>query len=60
MNARFLRSAYNIFFGKPDGKRALGRPGLRCKVIIMNLKEVGWKDANWMSLTQDRDFTGLT
>jgi hypothetical protein len=32
---------YNIFFGKPEGKRSLGRPRRRCQDDIkMDLMEI--------------------
>jgi hypothetical protein len=29
-----MRSAYNIFVGKPEGKRPLGRPRRRWKIML--------------------------
>jgi hypothetical protein len=51
-----MRNAYNILFGKPEGKRPLGRPRRRRKANIrMDLRETGWEGVDWMHLAQDRD-----
>jgi hypothetical protein len=51
-----LESAYKILFGKPEGKRPLGRPRRGFEDNIrMDLKEIGWKDVDWIHLAQDRD-----
>jgi hypothetical protein len=50
------RNAYRLLAGKPEGRRALGRP--RCRWldnIRMDLVEVGWGDVDWIGLAQDRD-----
>jgi hypothetical protein len=47
----------NIFYGKPEGKRPLGRP--RCiweDNIKMYLKEMGWDSVDWILLAQHRDW----
>jgi hypothetical protein len=50
------RNAYRIMVGKPDGKRLVGRPRHRLvDNIKMDLKEIGWGDMDWISLSQDRD-----
>jgi hypothetical protein len=49
------RSVYRFLFGRPDGKRELGRP--RCKwdaKIKMDLREIGINGAKWIRLAQDR------
>jgi hypothetical protein len=52
-----MRSAYNIFVGKPEGKRPLGRHRHRWENIIrMNLREIGWEGVDWTHPTQDREF----
>jgi hypothetical protein len=45
-------NACQMLFGKPDGKRPLGR--LKCRWvdnIKMNLREVGWGGMDWIDLT---------
>jgi hypothetical protein len=52
---RETRTAYRIL-GKPEGKRALGRPRRSwVNNIKMNLREKGWDGMNWNDLAQDRD-----
>jgi hypothetical protein len=42
--------------GKPEGKRPLGRPRRRwVDNIMMDLREVGWGDVDWIGLDQDRN-----
>jgi hypothetical protein len=42
-----MRSAYNIFVGKPEGKRPLGRPRRRWNDnIIMDPREITWEFAD--------------
>jgi hypothetical protein len=36
-----IRRAYEILFGKPEGKRQIERPTCRCKSIKMNYKLIG-------------------
>jgi hypothetical protein len=41
--------------GRPEGKRALGRPRSRWEDDIkMDLREIGIDGANWFRLAQDR------
>jgi hypothetical protein len=50
------RNAYRLLMGKPNGKRALGRPRRRCvEIIRVGLLESGWGDEDWIGLAQDRD-----
>jgi hypothetical protein len=50
------RNACRLLVGKPEGKRPLGRPRRRwVDNIRMDLGEVGWGDADWIGLAQDRD-----
>jgi hypothetical protein len=50
------RNAYWLLVGKPEGRRPLGRPRRRwVDNIRMDLVEVGWGDADWIGLAQDRD-----
>jgi hypothetical protein len=45
-----------ISVGKPDGKKALGRPSRRWKAnILLALKETGHKGMDWIRLPQDRN-----
>jgi hypothetical protein len=49
------RNAYGFLVGKPEGRRPLGRPRRRWLYNIrMDLVEVGWDDADWIGLAQDR------
>jgi hypothetical protein len=50
------RGAYRILVGRPEGRRPLGRPRRRWEDNIKrDIREVGWKDMNWIDLAQDRD-----
>jgi hypothetical protein len=50
------RGAYRALVGKPEGRRPLGRPWRRWEDDIeMDLREVGWRDVDWIDLAQDRD-----
>jgi hypothetical protein len=52
---REMRNAYKILVGKPKGKRPLGRSWNRWKGNnSMNLREIGWDDADWMDRTRGR------
>jgi hypothetical protein len=47
---------YKVWWGKPEGKRPLGRPRLRWEDNIkMGFHEVGCGDMDGIDLTQDRD-----
>jgi hypothetical protein len=47
---------YRLLVGKPEGKRALGRPSRRwVDNIKMDLLEIGWVGVDWIGLAQDRD-----
>ena len=47
---------YRVLVGTPEGKRPLGRPGLRWEDNIrMDLREVRCGCVDWMELAQDRD-----
>jgi hypothetical protein len=50
-----MRNAYNIWVEKPEGKRPLGRSRRRWEDILMDLREIGWENVNWIVLGQDRD-----
>jgi hypothetical protein len=50
------RKVYKVLVEKPEEKRPLRRP--RCKWeewIRMDLRETGWRVADWIRLAQDRD-----
>jgi len=50
------RGVYRVLVGKPEGKRALGRPRRRwVDNIRMDIQEVGCGYMDWIGLTQDRD-----
>ena len=50
------RGVYRVLVGKPEGKRALGRPRRRWEDNIkMDLQEVGCRGMDWFELAQDRD-----
>jgi len=52
----YMRSAYKILVGKPEGKRPLGWRRRRWEDSIrMDLREIGWEVVNWMHLAQDMD-----
>jgi hypothetical protein len=45
-----------ILVGKPERKRALGRPRRRwVDTIKMDLRETGWRGMDWIDLVQVRD-----
>jgi hypothetical protein len=53
---RQVRGAHNILFGRPEGRRPLGRPRRRWEDNIkMDLREMGFGDVDWIYLAQDRD-----
>jgi hypothetical protein len=44
------------WWGKPEGKRPLGRPRRRwVENIKMDLGEIGWGGMDWIELAHDRD-----
>jgi len=50
------RGVYRVLVGKPEGKRAFGRPRRRWEDNIkMDLQDVGCGDMDWIELAQDRD-----
>jgi hypothetical protein len=50
------RKVYKVLVGKPEGKRPLGRPrrGWEDGIRIMDLREIGLRDVDWIRLAQDR------
>jgi hypothetical protein len=52
-----VRGTYNIFVGRPEGRRPLGRPRRRWEDNIkIDLREIGFGDMDWFHLAQDRDW----
>jgi hypothetical protein len=50
------RNTYRLLVVKPEGKRPLGRPRHRwVDNIRMDLGEVGWGNADWIRLAQDKN-----
>jgi hypothetical protein len=50
------RNAYRILVGKPEGNRAVVRPGCRgIDNIKMDLREIGWGGMDWIDLGQVKD-----
>ena len=51
-----LEAYAEFWWGKPEGKRPLGRPRRRWEDNIkMDLQEVGCGGMEWIELAQDRD-----
>jgi len=51
-----MRDLYRVFFGKPEGKRPLGRPRRKWEDNIkMDLQEVEYGGMDWIELAQERD-----
>jgi hypothetical protein len=50
------RGVHRVLVGKPEGKRAVGRPGRRGRGNIkMDFQEVGGGRGDWVELAQDWD-----
>jgi hypothetical protein len=50
------RGVFRVLFGKPEGKRSLGRPRRRWEDHIKaDLQEVGCGGMDWIELAEDRD-----
>jgi hypothetical protein len=47
------RGVHRVLVGKPEGKRPLGRPRCRWRIIKMDLQEVGGGREDWMELAQE-------
>jgi hypothetical protein len=52
---RFFFNDYNIFAGKPEGKRPLEKPRRGWEDIRMDLREIDWEYVDWTHLVRDRD-----
>jgi hypothetical protein len=51
-----VRGAYSILVGRAEGRRPLGRPRRRWEDNIkMDLRDIGFGDADFINLDQDRD-----
>jgi hypothetical protein len=51
-----MRNADRILVGKPVGNRPFRRPSHRLEGNIkINLREIGWKDVDWIHLALDRE-----
>jgi hypothetical protein len=49
-------NAYIILVGNPERKKPVGRPRRRwVDNIKMDLRDIGWDDADWIDMAQDRD-----
>jgi hypothetical protein len=50
------RRVYKVLVGKPEGKRALGRPRYIWEDgVRMDFAEIGWGSMVWIRLAHDRD-----
>jgi hypothetical protein len=48
------RGVHKVLFGRPEGKRPLGRPRHRWEENIkLDLREIGIDGVNWIQLAQD-------
>jgi hypothetical protein len=51
-----MTNLYKILIRKPEGKRPLGRPMLRCEDNIrMDIRKIGSEVVHWIHLAQDRN-----
>jgi hypothetical protein len=51
-----MKKRYKILVGKPEQKRPLGRSRGRWEdSITLDVREMGWKDVEWIHLAQGRD-----
>jgi hypothetical protein len=49
------KGVYRVLFGRPEGRRPLGRPRRRWEENIkMDRREIGIDGANWIQMAQDR------
>jgi len=56
LSIHFSCSCHKILVGKPEGKRALGRPKRRLEDSIrMDLSKIGREDVDWIYLAQKRN-----
>jgi hypothetical protein len=53
-------NAYNVLFWRTEEKTPLGKSRHRWENNIeMDLKEVGWKNVDWIHLSQDGTNSGI-
>jgi hypothetical protein len=51
-----MRNMYNIWEGKSERKRSLGRPERRWEDnITMDVREIVCESVDWINLAEDRD-----
>jgi CRISPR/Cas system-associated protein Cas7 (RAMP superfamily) len=50
-----MKNAYKILVGKPEGKRQSEDTGIYGRIILMDLRETGLDDVDWIHMAQDRD-----
>jgi hypothetical protein len=51
-----MRNAYKMLMGKPEGKKALGRPRRRwMDNIKSDLRRIGWGGMDWIDLAWVND-----
>jgi hypothetical protein len=48
-----MKCSYKNFFGKPEGKRPLGRPDIDGRIILMVFKNVAYLFKGWIDTTKD-------
>jgi hypothetical protein len=48
-------NTYRILVGKSHGKRPLGRPRRRWRIILTDLRDIGWGSRKRIDLAEDRD-----
>ena len=50
-----MQGVYRVLVGTTDGRRLLGIPRNRGEDnVVMDLKEIGWEDKDWIHLVQNR------
>jgi hypothetical protein len=50
------RKVYKVLVGKPEGKRALGRPRRKWEdVVRIDIRKISLGGVDWIRLAQDRD-----
>jgi hypothetical protein len=50
-----MKNAYNVWTGKPEGKRLIGHLGVDRRIILKwMLEKIGSNDVDWIHLAQER------